>query len=188
MTVVKRFCFFHHAILRDRPNNLTTPPLLVITPGRRRRNRDPVLPLNQTRHGLPRPEVERHRQLVRHLADDQRTNPRCLPGVQSPASRTSAPFARFQRAQSAFSRKPHPFAYRTQTYAKGRRRRGLRHSATHRFHHQLSQVGLRGSIQLPGISFRTHARLTHYALFGAQVSMSKSVRRPSAGNFRLRQT
>ena len=28
MTVVKRVCFLHHAILRDRPNNLTTPPRL----------------------------------------------------------------------------------------------------------------------------------------------------------------
>ncbi|WP_211958803.1 NAD(P)/FAD-dependent oxidoreductase, partial [Cupriavidus numazuensis] len=36
--------------------------------------------------------------------------------------------------------------------------------------HQLSQVGLRGSIQLSGISFCLHAHITQYALFGAHVS------------------
>jgi hypothetical protein len=29
MTVLKRFFFLHHAIVRDRPNNLTTPALFV---------------------------------------------------------------------------------------------------------------------------------------------------------------
>ncbi len=148
----------------------THAPRFEITPSRRRRNRDSILPLNQTCHGLPRPEVERHLQLVGHLADNQRTNPRCLPGVQPSAARASAPLARFQRAQSAFSGQPHPLAYRSQAHAEGRCRRGLRHSAMHRIHHQLSQVRLRGSIQLPGISFRFHARITHYALFGAHVS------------------
>ncbi len=32
-------------------------------------------------------------------------------------------------------------------------RPGLRHSPAHRFHHELSQVGLGGDMRFPGISF-----------------------------------
>jgi hypothetical protein len=70
------------------------------------------------------------------------------------------------------SRQPHPLAYRSQAHAEDRCRRGLRYSAMHRIYHQLSQVRLRGSIQLPGISSRFYAHTTHYDLFGAHVSKS----------------
>ncbi|CAG2144625.1 hypothetical protein LMG26411_02596 [Cupriavidus numazuensis] len=148
----------------------THAPGLEIAPGRRRRNRDTIFPLNQARDGLARPEVERHCQLVRHPTHDQPTNPRGLLCVQPTAARTAAPFAKLQRPRAAFSGQLHPFADRSQAYAIRRGRAGLCHPATHRLHHQLSQVGLRGSIQLSGISFCLHAHITQYALFGAHVS------------------
>jgi 3-oxoacyl-[acyl-carrier-protein] synthase III len=49
-------------------------------------------------------------------------------------------------------------------------RRSLRHSTTHRLHHHLPQVRLRGFVQLSGISFCLHDHITHHALFGAHVS------------------
>ena len=61
----------------------------------------------------------------------------------------------------------------SQAYAKRRRRSGLRHSPAHRFDHELSQVGLRRDTQLPGISLCLQDRITHHALFGAHVSMSR---------------
>ncbi|OXJ31781.1 hypothetical protein CFB82_22055, partial [Burkholderia sp. HI2714] len=41
---------------------------------------------------------------------------------------------------------------------------------THGFDHRLPQVRLRRLIQLSGISFRLHTRITHHELFGALVS------------------
>jgi len=134
-------------------------------------------PLDQLRHRLPRPQVERQHQLIRHPADNQRASPRGLLRILSPAASAPAPLAWLQCAHSAFSGQPHPLAHRAQAHAKCCRSRSLRHSVTYRLHHQLPQVGLRRAIQFPGINSCTHAHLTHYALFGAPVSNTKYPRR-----------
>ncbi|WP_178377282.1 hypothetical protein, partial [Burkholderia ubonensis] len=122
------------------------------------------------------PQVERHRQLIGHSLNDQLANPHGLTMGQVSAARSAASLARAQRPQATFPRRLHLPAYRTQAHAVRSRGIDLCHPAAHLLHHHLSQVRLRRLVQLSGIGFQFHTRITHHALFGAPVSNNPAER------------